>query len=104
MAYNVAQRTREFAVRKAMGATNGRVIRLVLGNSAAIVVAGALMGGFGAWAAARWISGLLFQTSALDPLVYVTAVAGLAGIATVASMLPALRASRLDPAIALRQE
>jgi putative ABC transport system permease protein len=104
MAYNVAQRTREFAVRKAMGATNGRVIRLVLGNSATIVVAGALMGGFGAWGGARWISGLLFQTSALDPLVYVGAVAGLAGIATVASILPALRASRLDPAIALRQE
>jgi predicted permease len=104
MAYNVTQRTREFAVRKAMGATDGRVIRLVLGNSAAIVVAGTVIGGIGAWGSARWISGLLFHTSALDPLVYVAAVAGLTLIATASSIVPALRASKLDPAIALRQE
>ena len=104
MAYNVTQRTREFAVRKAMGATNGRVIRLVLGNSAAIVVAGGVLGGIGAWGGARWISGLLFETSALDPLVYAAAIAGLTLIATLASVLPAIRASKLDPALALRQE
>ena len=104
MAYNVTQRTREFAVRKAVGATNGRIIRLVLGNSAAIVVVGAVIGGFGAWGAARWISGLLFETSALDPLVFASAIAGLTLIAASASILPAVRASRLDPAIALRQE
>jgi putative ABC transport system permease protein len=104
MAYNVTQRTREFAVRKAMGATDARVIQLVLGNSAAIVVAGAVIGALGAWGGARWISGLLFETSALDPLVYIAAVGGLTLIATVASIVPALRASRLDPALALRQE
>ena len=104
MAYNVTQRTRELAVRKAMGATDARVIGLVLGSSGRIIAAGSVVGGFGAWIGARWLSGLLFQTSAIDPLVYVSAIGGLAVIATAATLVPALRASRLDPAIAIRQE
>jgi putative ABC transport system permease protein len=104
MAYNVTQRTRELALRKAMGATDARVIGLVLGSSGRIIAAGSVVGGFGAWIGARWLSGLLFQTSAIDPLVYVSAIAGLALIAMAATLVPALRASRLDPAIAIRQE
>jgi ABC-type antimicrobial peptide transport system permease subunit len=104
ISHNVAQRTREIAVRKAMGATNARVLRLVFTDSAVMIIAGAVVGGAGAWASTRWISSLLFETSRLDPAVYAAATAALVFVAFLATMLPARRASVLDPATALRQE
>jgi predicted permease len=104
IAYNVAQRTREIAVRKAVGATNARVLRLVFADSAAMITAGAVVGGATAWASTRWIESLLFETSRLDAGVYLTAAASLVIVAAAATVVPALRASKLDPAIALRSE
>jgi predicted permease len=104
IAYSVAQRTREIAVRKAIGATNGNVIRLVVSDSAAMLAIGGVIGAPAAFASTRWLSSLLFETSPLDPVVYILAAATLVSVALAATVLPARRATRLDPAIALRQE
>ena len=104
ISYNVAQRTREIAVRKAMGATNVNVIRLVLADSAGMMAAGAVVGGAGALLSTRWIASLLFETKPFDPAVYGLAAVALVGVALIATVVPARRASALDPAIALRQE
>ena len=104
IAYNVGQRTREIAVRKAIGATDGQVMRYVVSNSIGMVAAGTAVGSVAAWISTRWITSLLFETSVLDPVVYVSAAIALGAVALVATFLPARRASVLDPAVALRQD
>jgi predicted permease len=103
-AFTVQQRTREFSVRRALGATGGDVLRLVLGQGARLVILGLAIGVVTAGALVRSLSALLFAVRPLDPLTFAGASALLGLVALMACVLPALRAARSDPAVALRQE
>jgi putative ABC transport system permease protein len=102
MAYLVAQRTREIGVRLALGATRGEVFRLILGRGMVLAVIGAA-GGVGAalWLT-RVIETLLFSVSRTDPITFVTVPAALIVVAGLACYLPARRAMKVDPVVALR--
>ena len=102
VAYGVEQRRREIGVRKALGATDRNVAALVVGESLRVAVLGVILGCFGAWAGARLIRGMLYDTAATDPLPYAITIALLAIVSLVASYVPARRASRLDATIAIR--
>jgi putative ABC transport system permease protein len=104
MAYSVAQRTREFGVRMALGAAAPDVIRLVFANGLRLVAAGLVIGVLGSLLASRLMSALLFGVSATDPGTFAAVAVIQAAVAAVALYLPARRASRLHPAIALRSE
>jgi putative ABC transport system permease protein len=100
----VSRRTREIGVRMALGATSRSVLRMVLGESAAVTAVGVLLGIGGAIACARLLRGLLFGVSAIDATVLASVAALLALVALVASLAPAKRASRVDPLRAIRAE
>jgi hypothetical protein len=102
-AYNIGQRTREISVRLALGATPAQVQRLVARTAIRMTTAGILLGVAGAWASTRMLEGVLFGTSATDPLVFSAVVAVLAAVAFVASWLPTRKAARIDPIVVLRQ-
>jgi putative ABC transport system permease protein len=104
-AYAVAQRTREFGVRMAVGATGGEVIRMVLKRALGLALAGIAAGILAAFASVHLLaSQLVAGVSPHDPLTYFTVAGVLALVALIASALPAIRASRIDPMIALRAE
>ena len=102
IAYGVAQRTRELGVRKALGATDRMIASLVVRESLILTGIGILVGCGGAWAGARLIRDLLFQTGPVDLTVYLPTVVVLLGIAMLATYVPARRATRLDPTVAMR--
>jgi ABC-type antimicrobial peptide transport system permease subunit len=104
LAYTVAQRTREFGLRMALGANAGHVRSLVLGHVARIAVVGAVVGVLGAVWLGRVAESLLFEMEGLQPLVLAAAVIGLALVAMTAGYVPAWRASRIDPMVALRDQ
>ncbi len=104
IAYNVAQRTHELGVRVALGAQAEDVVRLVVGEGLRLVVVGVVVGGAAALIAARWVQPLLFDESPRDPAVIALVSTILIGVALAASWLPARRASRIDPQVALRTE
>jgi putative ABC transport system permease protein len=104
VSYDIAQRTREWAVRIALGADRLAIVTMVVGRSVRLVLAGVVPGLLVAALFGRWVQPLLFRTSALDPLTYAVAASVMIGVALVASTLPALRASRADPSAALRSE
>jgi predicted permease len=104
VSFVVAQRTREFGVRIALGAQTNDVMRLVLGQGARLVAAGLVAGAIVAALSTRLFASLMFGVSALDPVVYVGTAVLLAIIALAASYLPARRATRVDPIEALRTE
>jgi predicted permease len=101
-AYSVSQRTREIGVRMALGAAAQDVVRLVLRESVRPVAAGATIGLAMATIVARALSGLLYGVHALDVSSFALATAALCGCALLASWVPARRATRVDPVIALR--
>jgi putative ABC transport system permease protein len=104
MAFAVAARTREIGIRIALGADAYRVRRQVVNEGVAMAAVGAALGLAGALAATRVLQNLLFDLSPGDPVTY-CAVVALLGVATVAaSWIPATRASRVDPVVALRAE
>lgn len=104
LAYSVSRRLPELGLRKALGAPDRRVLTLVLAESAALTVVGVVLGLAGAAAAGRLMRGLLYGVGTGDPLAFGATVVLVAQVALLASALPALRAARVDPGIALRAE
>ena len=104
MAYSVAQRTQEIGVRMALGARPLHVLRLVLGQSLTMLLIGTVIGLVGAFALTRLMRTLLFEVTATDPLTYVSVIGLLAVVALLACYIPARRAAKVDPLIALRYE
>jgi putative ABC transport system permease protein len=102
VSYGVSQRTREIGVRKALGATDRGVVSLILRESLSLTAAGVIVGCLGAWAGARLIRGMLYDTGPTAPLPYIATISVLVLVAIVASYVPARRASRLDATIAIR--
>ncbi len=103
-AYGVTQRTREFGVRIAIGAQRGDVLRMVMVGAVKLAAVGVALGLGGALIGARLLESQLYGVGARDPLTYAAMSALLAIVALVASWLPARRATRVDPMIALRAE
>ena len=104
LTFSVRERTREFGVRVALGATRADILRLVLGTGIKIAGCGALVGLAGAALLTRTLASLLYGVTPLDPATFLGAPSVLVATALVASALPALRAVRVDPAVTLRQE
>jgi predicted permease len=104
LAYLVGQRTRELAVRRALGASASDVIRLIVGQGLGLVVFGLAVGLAGALAVARLLTGLLYEISPWDAGTYLGTIAVLGGAALVATLIPAIRAATIAPVIALQQE
>jgi putative ABC transport system permease protein len=104
MAYSVAQRTQEIGVRMALGARPLHVLRLVFGQSLGMLLIGTVIGLAGAFALTRLMRTLLFEITATDPLTYVTVIGLLTVVALLACYIPARRAAKVDPLIALRYE
>ncbi len=100
----VAQRTREIGVRMALGASGRGILQMVLWNVARWTSAGAALGILGAWFCVRLLQSLLFEVNAHDPLLLVAALLTLLVVALVAAWIPARRAARIDPLVALREE
>jgi putative ABC transport system permease protein len=100
----VAERTREFGIRAALGASHLDIIRLVLGGGLGIVSAGLVAGVLVALGATRYLRGSLYDVSATDPATFAWVVIVLFAVAAVAQGVPVLRAMRVDPAVALRSD
>jgi predicted permease len=104
LAYTVAQRTREFGIRVALGAGARDVLGMVMGQGLRLALLGLAIGMAAAFALTRLMTNLLFRVKPGDPLVYLTVAASLALVAVVASLIPSARAVRIRPAVALRYE
>lgn len=104
IAYSVAQRTHEIGVRMALGAPRGKVLAMMLSSGLRLALAGIAIGVIGALALARVISSLLYEIPPHDPLTYLAVCVVLGAVALLASYIPALRAARTDPMVALRYE
>jgi ABC-type antimicrobial peptide transport system permease subunit len=104
MAYTVSQRTREIGIRMALGARGGDIVRRVVGQGAVLAAAGVGLGIIGALGAARLMRGVLYGVQPVDPFAFLFIPLLLAGVALLASWLPARRAARVDPMVALRSE
>jgi predicted permease len=102
LAFSVSARTNEIGIRMSLGADRGRVQRMILREGGVLVALGLLFGVTGAVFAARVIQGLLFGVAPNDPVTFAVVAATMAAIGVVACWIPALRASRIDPAITMR--
>jgi putative ABC transport system permease protein len=104
MSYVTAQRTAEFGLRSALGAQRGNIIRLVLGGAVGMAATGALVGVLLSVAVGRLLSSMLFGVTSLDPATYALVIGIVVPVIVLAAAVPAWRASRTDPMVALRYE
>jgi ABC-type antimicrobial peptide transport system permease subunit len=104
MAWSVSQRTRELGVRIALGAGRQEIVRLVVAQGMRLAGIGIAIGLLGAFGLTRWMTSLLYQVKANDAGTFTAVAGGMALAALAACCAPALRAARVDPAIALRSE
>ena len=104
LAYAVGQRTQEIGIRMALGARRAAVLGLVLGRGVVLITTGIALGLAGALGLTRYLSGMLYDLTPLDPATYAAVAIAFAVVALVASYLPARRATRVDPVVALRHE
>jgi ABC-type antimicrobial peptide transport system permease subunit len=104
LAFVVAQDVRAIGLRLALGATPAGVRRLILGGAMRRVGAGIAVGLTAAWAASSWFASVVFGVTPTSPAIYLLVAVVIAAVALVAAFVPALRASRLDPLVALKTE
>jgi putative ABC transport system permease protein len=102
IAFSVSQRTQEIAIRLALGAMPGNIVRLILGSGARIAIAGCVVGLLGSLAASRLIESFLFGVSGSDPIIYAVSLVVMLVLALLASAIPALHAAAADPVTDLR--
>jgi ABC-type antimicrobial peptide transport system permease subunit len=104
MAHLVAFRTSEIGIRMALGASPGTVMRMVLSHSRKLTLAGVAIGVAGGVVVSRLMQQVLFEVNPTDPLIYIAVSVVLLLVAELASFVPARRATRIDPVVALRME
>jgi predicted permease len=104
MSYGVSQRTREIGIRMALGARRHEVTSMILGDVVRVLALGVVIGIGGAGLVTRVLQSVLFGVGARDPITFVVAPAVIAGVAMLAGAIPALRASRVDPLVAMRSD
>jgi ABC-type antimicrobial peptide transport system permease subunit len=104
LAFSVSARTNEIGIRMSLGADGGRVQRMILGEGGTLLVAGVMLGMTGALLATRVIRGLLFGVAPGDPATFAGVAVAMAAIGLAACWIPAVRASRIDPAITMRAQ
>jgi ABC-type antimicrobial peptide transport system permease subunit len=104
LASSVTERTREIGVRSALGASRGAILALIIHQGMAFTGIGIALGLLGAAAASQSFAALLFGVSRLDPITYLGAIGLLGVVSAIASGVPAWRAARVDPMVALRYE
>jgi putative ABC transport system permease protein len=102
LAYSVVQRTQEIGVRMALGAERGQVLALVMRRGVTLAAIGIVIGLAGAFAGARYLQSMLFGIEPRDPATFLTVAAAFAVVAAAAAYLPARRATKVDPMVALR--
>jgi ABC-type antimicrobial peptide transport system permease subunit len=104
MAYSVTSRTKEIGIRMALGAARRRVVGHILAESSRFVLAGLVIGAVLSWATARLFATALFGVTPADPMTLSLAVLTTIGVTAVAASLPARRAARVEPIVALRHD
>ena len=102
ISYSVAQQTQEIGIRMALGATQGHVLRGVLQKTMILAITGIVLGTVASVVVGRWIASLLFGTAPTDPVTFGAMIAVMTAVALIAGYIPARRAARIDPMVALR--